>query len=142
MTTDKAEAARLADDLEGYASRYAGDRSQACPTVSWAQLDLIVAALRRSPPTDNRGNYEDRHPQDQNEERLMPLSDINDLDEVCAELGIQDSHVTPAEAVRELKAEIEALRRFPPIQAGAREAVDDGMVGRALNAWFASPPRG
>jgi hypothetical protein len=52
-------------------------------------------------------NYENRHPQD--EERLMPLSDINDLDEVCRELGIQDSHVTPAEAVRELNAEIERL---------------------------------
>ncbi len=39
----------------------------------------------------------------------MPLSDINDLDEVCRELGIQDSHVTPAEAVRELKEEIERL---------------------------------
>jgi len=43
-------------------------------------------------------------------ERLMPLSDINDLDDVCRELGIQDSHVTPAEAVRELKAEVEQLR--------------------------------
>lgn len=38
------------------------------------------------------------------------LSDINDLDDVCKELGIQDSHVTPAEAVRELNAEIERLR--------------------------------
>ena len=44
-------------------------------------------------------------------ERMMPLSDIDDLDEVVHELGIQDSHVTPAEAVRELNQEIERLRR-------------------------------
>lgn len=43
-------------------------------------------------------------------ERLHPTSDINDLDEVCRELGIQNSEVTPAEAVRELNAEIERLR--------------------------------
>lgn len=55
---------------------------------------------------NDRGNYEDRHPQDRNEERLMPLSDINELDDVCRELGIQDSHVTPAEAVRELNADL------------------------------------
>lgn len=57
-----------------------------------------------------QSNYEDRHPQDRNEERMMPLSDIQDLDEVVHELGIEDSHTTPAEAVRELKREIEELR--------------------------------
>lgn len=41
---------------------------------------------------------------------LMTLSDINDLDEVCRELGIQDSHVTPADAVRALNAETERFR--------------------------------
>ncbi len=40
---------------------------------------------------------------------LHPLSDIRELDEVVHELGIQDSGTTPAEAIRELKAEIEKL---------------------------------
>ena len=40
----------------------------------------------------------------------MPLSDINDLDAVVHALGIEDSDTTPAEAVAELKAEIERLR--------------------------------
>lgn len=42
--------------------------------------------------------------------QMHPLSDIRDLDEVVRELGIQDSSTTPAEAVRELNAEIERLR--------------------------------
>lgn len=70
----------------------------------WMPLPALPTALSRP------SNYEDRHPQDRNEERMMPLSDINDLDEVVHELGIQDSHVTPAEAVRELNREIEELR--------------------------------
>lgn len=37
-------------------------------------------------------------------------SDINDLDDVVRELGIEDSHTTPAEAVKELKAEIGRLQ--------------------------------
>ena len=40
----------------------------------------------------------------------MPLSDINDLDAVVHALGIEDEDTTPAEAVAELKAEIERLR--------------------------------
>ena len=40
----------------------------------------------------------------------MPLSDVNDLDAVVHALGIEDSDTTPAEAVAELKAEIERLR--------------------------------
>lgn len=40
----------------------------------------------------------------------IPLSDANDLDDVCRELGIQDSEVTPAEAVRGLNTEIDSLR--------------------------------
>lgn len=43
------------------------------------------------------------------DECLVPKSDRDDLDEVCRELGIQDSEVTPAQAVRELNAEIERL---------------------------------
>ena len=40
----------------------------------------------------------------------MTIEDVNNLDEVVHELGIEDSDTTPAEAVRELKAEIERLR--------------------------------
>ena len=52
-----------------------------------AQIDAVLA-----PPRD---------------ETPMPRSDVNNLDEVVHELGIEDSETTPAEAVRELKAEIE-----------------------------------
>ena len=40
----------------------------------------------------------------------MPQSDVDDLDAVVHALGVEDSHVTPAEAVAELHAEIERLR--------------------------------
>ena len=42
---------------------------------------------------------------------LHPLTEIREWDEALAVLGIQDSHVTPAEAVRELNAEIERLSK-------------------------------
>lgn len=41
---------------------------------------------------------------------LERASDVNDLDDVVRELGIEDSHTTPAEAVRELKVEVERLQ--------------------------------
>lgn len=44
------------------------------------------------------------------ETTIIPLSDANDLDAVIHALGIEDSDTTPAEAVAELKAEIERLR--------------------------------
>lgn len=50
----------------------------------------------------------------------MTGDDINDLDDVCRELGIQDSHVTPAQAARELYAEIERLRAIPTEQYPAK----------------------
>jgi hypothetical protein len=37
----------------------------------------------------------------------IPLSDVNELDAVVHELGIEDSDTTPAEAVRALKEELE-----------------------------------
>jgi hypothetical protein len=55
---------------------------------------------------------------------VMLLSDINDLDDVCRELGIQDSHVTPTEAVRELKAEIERLSEHRKLLKQARLFVE------------------
>jgi hypothetical protein len=48
----------------------------------------------------------------------MPLSDVNDLDEVVHALGIEDRHITPAEAVRSLQTQLETLRgRLAEIQA-------------------------
>lgn len=41
-----AQTMELADRLESYRSRYSGDWSSAIPTISWSDLDLIVAALR------------------------------------------------------------------------------------------------
>jgi len=52
--------------------------------------------------------YEDGHPKD--EMILWSASDHRDLIEVVEVLGIQDRFQTPAEAVRELHAEIERLR--------------------------------
>lgn len=43
-------------------------------------------------------------------ERMMPLEDINNLDAVVHELGIEDSFTTPADAVRGLKQKIEQMR--------------------------------
>jgi uncharacterized coiled-coil DUF342 family protein len=43
-------------------------------------------------------------------EAIEATQDANDLDDVVRELGIEDSFTTPADAVRGLKAEIEALR--------------------------------
>jgi hypothetical protein len=43
-------------------------------------------------------------------EVMMPLSDANDLDEVVRALGIEDSHITPADAVRLLHDQIAALQ--------------------------------
>lgn len=40
----------------------------------------------------------------------MPLSDANDLDAVVHELCIEDSDVTPIEAVRALRADLAAAR--------------------------------
>jgi hypothetical protein len=45
---------------------------------------------------------------------LHPLSEVRDLDDVVRELGIESSPTTPAEAVRELKEEIERFRVAPP----------------------------
>lgn len=52
------------------------------------------------------------------------LEDANDLDAVVHELGIADSHITPAEAVRELKRENEILARAATEahEAGCRDA--------------------
>jgi hypothetical protein len=52
-------------------------------------------------------NYEARHPNDM---VLHPLAEIQEWDDALRELGIQDSNQTPAQAVRELNAEIEYLR--------------------------------
>ncbi len=57
----------------------------------------------------DRGNYEDRHP---NDLVLHPLTEIREWDEALAVLGIQNSDQTPADAIRALMAEIERLREI------------------------------
>jgi hypothetical protein len=71
---------------------------------------------------------------------LHPLSDIRDLDDVVRELDIESSHTTPAEAVRELKEEIERLRAAPPTVD--RTATDLNKVWQAAEAcWASNAPR-
>lgn len=62
----------------------------------------------------------------------MPIEDVNNLDEVVHELDIESSDRTPAEAVRELKAKNDRLRKalyeivhmaFPPVGIGADDAL-------------------
>jgi hypothetical protein len=62
----------------------------------------------------------------------MPLDDVNALDEVVHELGIEDSHVTPAEAVRSLKNDLEAVRR---VLAALLNTIPDERQNPAI--WFA-----
>lgn len=57
---------------------------------------------------------------------MMTADDVRNLDAVVGELGVADSHVTPAQAVRDLKAEIEKLES----QAGSER--DNA------NAWSAT----
>lgn len=78
---------------------------------------LRVLALLNSLTAPPRGNYEDRHPNDM---ILHPLSEIRGWDEALQVLGIQDSDQTPADAIRELHAEIERLRA--PVSSTSREA--------------------
>lgn len=61
---------------------------------------------------------------------LMPLSDANNLDAVVHELEIEDSDTTPAEAVKELKAEIERLRDHAP--AALTINPDDPKLNEAI----------
>jgi hypothetical protein len=52
----------------------------------------------------------------------LPVSDANDLDDVIRELGIEDSFTTPAEAVRALKAERDALMQdWQPIGTAPKD---------------------
>lgn len=50
---------------------------------------------------------------------LHPLSEIREWDEALALLGIQDSDQTPADAIRDLNAEIERLHAA--LASGARK---------------------
>lgn len=74
-----------------------------------------------------RGNYEDRYPTD---DILWSASDHKDFIEVVEVLGLQESHQTPADAVRELQAEIDRLRNEPQtapsdIERAFRDACDE-----------------
>lgn len=55
-------------------------------------------------------SYNDAMREEQDKMVEIPAFDANDLDDVIRELGIEDSDTTPAEAVRELKTELERLR--------------------------------
>lgn len=74
------------------------------------EIDRLQKLIPNEPQVPPRGNYEDRHPTD---DILWSASDHKDFIEVVEVLGIQESFQTPAEAVRELHAEIERLRVLP-----------------------------
>jgi hypothetical protein len=64
-------------------------------------------------------------------EVLMPIDDVNNLDDVVRLLGIGESFTTPAEAVQELfdeiehlRAELEAARKRIPLSTLQREMSD------------------
>lgn len=80
----------------------------------WLAVQMRDALNGTSPL---RGNYEGRHPRD---DILWSASDHKDLIEVVEVLGIQESDQTPADAVRELQAEIERLREAPALPEGSR----------------------
>lgn len=74
-------------------------------------------------------------------EVLMPIDDVNNLDDVVRLLGIGESFTTPAEAVQELfdeiehlRAELEAARKRIPLSTLQREiaAIKDELNGLAL----------
>jgi hypothetical protein len=54
----------------------------------------------------------------------MSESDCDLLDDVVHELGIEDSHETPANAVRALYREIDQLRE---VEAAARRLIKEGL---------------
>jgi hypothetical protein len=103
--TPEATRLALADRLSNY-------RVWNARAGQYDAVPLIVeaaAALRSCAgpiAAGERGNYEGRHPNDM---VLHPLSEIREWDEALAVLGIQDSDQTPADAIRELNAEIERL---------------------------------
>lgn len=92
MTAPMTSREALQDALDEWARANLPTESAGCIT-SWS--DWIAAFVCDGVFGDNQ---------------MHPLSDIRDLDEVVRELGIQDSSTMPAEAVRELNAEIERLR--------------------------------
>lgn len=63
----------------------------------------------------------------------MPSEDVNNLDEVVHELGIEDSHETPAEAVRKLKTEIGGLRAWQRARLETQD-LDGAEIGRLRTA--------
>jgi Lar family restriction alleviation protein len=80
-----------------------------------------------------RGNYEDRHPTD---DILWSASEHKDFIEVVEVLGLQESDQTPADAVRELQAEIErlnALPQTPSAPSAATEQEITSIVSRLRN---------
>ena len=81
------------------------------PATGWDDLDCPRCRGGGCEECDNTGRRMVK----------MPLSDVNDLDAVVHVLGIEDSDTTPAEAVKELHAEIERLRTTAPSAEAMRE---------------------
>lgn len=78
-------------------------------TLDTAQMRR-VADVPRTTDLARRLLHEAANEIDKLRASAMPLSDVNDLDAVVHALGIEDSDISPAEAVRLLQAEIEQLR--------------------------------
>lgn len=107
-----------------------------CPTIPakpTGVLEDVIIDLASRLQAGRGSNYEARHPSDE-KMVLHPLSDICDLDDVCRELGIQDSHVTPAEAVRELNAEIEMLNERLKPQRQLADELEAWIIPRRYDA--------
>lgn len=111
-------------------------------TSGWGDYGYQVSGkwnsrLSELPGGKREQNYEARHP---GEEQMVlhPLSDIRDLDDVVRELGIEASDETPAEAVRALKAEIEALSVPDPESATEIERLRREVEEQKswVQAWF------
>lgn len=125
--TDKAQTSPVSKSLRFYMDHgVIHDRVTGKHVVTdgdWPFEDTaeMVCQLLNSLTETPRGNYEDRHPNDM---VLHPLSEIREWDEALAVLGIQDSDQTPADAIRELNAEIERLRglaQTPDLRAAVIE---------------------
>ena len=87
----------LLQNARGCASNHYGHDFESQGTPGWLRdaEKSIVAADRALTRAGGKGEAVVE----------IPQSDANDLDDVVRELGIESSHVTPAEAVRALYAE-------------------------------------
>lgn len=82
------------------------------------------------------------------------LPDVNDLDDVVHELGIEDSHVTPAEAIKNIQTELATWRNVAqragicmscalgtPEPFGCTDCLNTGWNGGAPAGFIPEPPK-